>query len=793
MPLTRCPDDVFIEILADLTLKTITDLMLVQKAWKGFIETYEENIYHNAAIANGLVSSSGTSLTDEKTAFDPGLNIGGWKTFCRIRVGTERNWAGLGPSSMTKVSSAADRICCRKSIPDSNFTIISSLNGGIAVYDKDTIVWALPEHYVRPPAPFVYDNGYLVFQREGQDLIEIWQDQSRPLTPISTVFPPNAAQEAAATSSLNSTPYFRPAAALPAPSSERPITIRLAYPTLFAATSSKIYVWDIQTGELIRSLGAQNVDDHIMQFEGLEVSRNLIVAFDQHQLRFFSHHDGLYLFFLSHPIPISGRIPRGVQLSPPQTGATPSQCSSALLLQQTLFRKSRRWFGSREHFTHIGISPCDMTLAVLSSNRRMLIVNDIHRVIKEDLPIFSAAVDVKIGREYGLPLCLAVTRDRIAVGTDTGILVLTLDRSRRAHGPRPHGSIRFCQSTELDLDAVQLNASFVQFQAPYSRMRNLEISGTKLLFNREPDTRALPQLGIPGRRRAVDNGASDTSDEDSMPDLQSVSNSSDDEDPDESDHGDDGEDPWWDLDELNENDDANHSESASDSEDSQDTDSDDSSGDAPDDAQDVALEPSPSEGLPASSAGVRSVDEADSELTDFSSFIDDGRTSSDSNGGPSNHTSFSAHLTDAHFDPYSADLFSTAVFDSEYFSNTAGPSNQVFPPPELNPDATSSVSDFRSTPESLAQEHAGNTDASADLVPGPWLDNVDILTAGPPCQLNQPTAPLQGLPIAPLHGDPILVRIAAGLQAAAGLAAAIEAQLAPMRKSCMFEIDVAPK
>lgn len=164
----------------------------------------------------------------------------------------------------------------------------------------------------------------------------------------------------------------------------------------------------------------------------------------------------------------------------------------------------------------VGISPCGMSLAVLSSNRRMLVVNDIQRVINEDLPIFSAAVDVKIGREYGLPLCLTVTLDRIAVGTvrsllcllpfsyctslcqDTGILVLTLDRSRRAHGPRPYGSIRFCQSAELDLDPVRLSASFVQFRAPYSRMLNLEISGTKLLFNREPDTHALPQFVIPG-------------------------------------------------------------------------------------------------------------------------------------------------------------------------------------------------------------------------------------------------------------------------------------------------------
>jgi hypothetical protein len=82
MPLTQCPDDVSVEILAFLPLGSISRLPLVRKAWKAFIDGFEETIYHSAAISSGLVSSTSTSLADEKHALGDDLDIAGWKSFC---------------------------------------------------------------------------------------------------------------------------------------------------------------------------------------------------------------------------------------------------------------------------------------------------------------------------------------------------------------------------------------------------------------------------------------------------------------------------------------------------------------------------------------------------------------------------------------------------------------------------------------------------------------------------------------------------------------------------------------
>ncbi|KAJ7315313.1 hypothetical protein DFH08DRAFT_421014 [Mycena albidolilacea] len=266
MPFSQCPEDLSIEILAHLSLRTIAKILLVQKAWKTFIETHQETIYHNVAIFGGLGPSHGTSLTEESSALGLGsFEITGWKEFCRFRMQTERNWAGLGPSSLERISTTGSNVFCRKGIPGKNRAVVSSLAGGIAVYDENVIVWGLPESYLPDPLKFVYDAGYLIFSRAGKNMIEIWHDGSHPLGPISTVFPPSTEQEAvvkASAAEYAAARHFYPAAAIPVPSEPQNITMN--YPILVAATSSAVYVWNIQTAELMYSL------NHEMSCPGLD-------------------------------------------------------------------------------------------------------------------------------------------------------------------------------------------------------------------------------------------------------------------------------------------------------------------------------------------------------------------------------------------------------------------------------------------------------------------------------------------------------------------------------------------
>jgi hypothetical protein len=61
---------------------------------------------------------------------------------------TERNWAGLGPLSLERISTTGSNVFCRKGIPGKNRAVVSSLAGGIAVYDENAVVWDLPEVHV---------------------------------------------------------------------------------------------------------------------------------------------------------------------------------------------------------------------------------------------------------------------------------------------------------------------------------------------------------------------------------------------------------------------------------------------------------------------------------------------------------------------------------------------------------------------------------------------------------------------------------------------------------------------
>jgi hypothetical protein len=118
------------------------------------------------------------------------------------------------------------------------------------------------------------------------------------------------------------------------------------YPILVAATSSAVYVWNIQTAmtELMYSL------NHEMSCPGLAISQKLIVAFDPQQIRFFhSRSDGLLLSWVSPAIANSGKnIARDAQLLPPMYGVG---FLGAVLSPHTLFHKWRGWSSSKGLFT----------------------------------------------------------------------------------------------------------------------------------------------------------------------------------------------------------------------------------------------------------------------------------------------------------------------------------------------------------------------------------------------------------------------------------------------------------
>ncbi|KAJ6478148.1 hypothetical protein C8R47DRAFT_1139476 [Mycena vitilis] len=562
MPLARLSGDAALELLEFLPLSAIAPLALVQKAWKEFLDINESNIYHSAAVFHRFIPSTSTSLQDATAALEfstDGLDINGWKKYCQVQIAVERNWAGVGPSTMEKLDDLGEHVYQHTIVFDRGHSIVASSNGAIYVFaaGRQFPVWGLTSDYLQGPARFAYDNGYLVFLNPTpMGAIDIWHEASNREFHSKPSVPQRVAAESS--KSFYGDPdvgHFVPCFTLPHPADDEasflPKLVRFIYPILIAATPTKMHMWDISTGAYIRALSVRKeLDGHgIRGLTGLEMSQDFVVGFDAQQLRVFSRHDGNFLYHFSKKTPTSPPEPPAVQLSPARDGVTSAQWHGAVLLQQVLFPKRCKWTCPRGEFCQIGISPCGTTLVVVADNNRILIIHEFKRMLREVLPLGDVAVEVKIAKEYGDPrgMRAAVTRNRIAIGTFRGTIVLTLDRSKG--GLVPPGSVRVGRPSS-SVAPVQIAASFLNLNWQ-SRDSNLAIVGTKLFFEAEPamtlntvfnrgSGRSTAHSNAPAPVAAL---AQDDSDNDplydDLPELQSVSNSSDDvEDADEeSDHG----------------------------------------------------------------------------------------------------------------------------------------------------------------------------------------------------------------------------------------------------------------
>jgi hypothetical protein len=136
------------------------------------------------------------------------------------------------------------------------------------------------------------------------DTIDVWREASLETLPFS----PSPSQKvvAEASAAVYGSPtagHFIPCYTL-SPIEEAQINfkyLKMMYPTLLSATPATIHVWDISTGQHLRSLSTKReLDDHPMyHFTGVEISSSYVLAFDECQIRLFSRHDGHFLCHIS--------------------------------------------------------------------------------------------------------------------------------------------------------------------------------------------------------------------------------------------------------------------------------------------------------------------------------------------------------------------------------------------------------------------------------------------------------------------------------------------------------------
>lgn len=180
------------------------------------------------------------------------------------------------------------------------------------------------------------------------DTIDVWREASLETLPFS----PSPSQKVAAEASA--AVYGSPTAGHFIPCySLSPIEgaqfnlkcLKMMYPTLLSATPAAIHMWDISTGQHLRSLSTKrDLDDHPMyHFKGIEISSSYVLAFDYRQIRLFARHDGHFLCHISTSTMFSPKRAAAIQLLPPRHPYSPARQDGSALLPQVLFAKKNAW------------------------------------------------------------------------------------------------------------------------------------------------------------------------------------------------------------------------------------------------------------------------------------------------------------------------------------------------------------------------------------------------------------------------------------------------------------------
>ncbi|KAL4787170.1 hypothetical protein BJX76DRAFT_29098 [Aspergillus varians] len=175
-PLALLPPELVLRVLEFASLSTVAALTAVSKAWHQFID-----LTHQDAIYSVLSKTADPPTATFSRWFDDSPSC---KVLCERQTLLARNWTSSHPVSRERILQVGnDPVWRFRADLKRRFVVSTSHAGGLNVTDIDTghILWRLPstldtgnEKAVRPYAHLEYEDGMVVFDREG-DAVEVWQ------------------------------------------------------------------------------------------------------------------------------------------------------------------------------------------------------------------------------------------------------------------------------------------------------------------------------------------------------------------------------------------------------------------------------------------------------------------------------------------------------------------------------------------------------------------------------------------------------------------------------------------
>ncbi|KAH9032737.1 hypothetical protein EDB84DRAFT_130016 [Lactarius hengduanensis] len=467
------PTEVTLDVLSHLPIPSLLSLPVLSHQWLDFLTTNQSKIFHSAALYHEYIHPETLLLEDALSANTgrPWAGSTSWMDFCHRSFQLRNNWEGKGRAVARVLSPPGSNVHRIKVDEKAGICITTHMFGGISVIHlfSSTVLWCLPQSYVRPFAHCEYDNGYLVFDRMSEEK-EVWRLASDFSTEgeVAVHSPPDVEQiDASACAAMVYHQYaprgqFRPWALLALPSFTT--MYRLAYPTVICANSRRAFLYDVRTGSLVHTI------DFHLQICYVDVNEHHAFVCEPDAVHVFSRENGNEVL----EIPADSTIRCTLLVEGP--------ISDEFITPLSVSPKRDQ---SRPRFIAAHVSRDGRDLVILSHKRRVVFIRDFGRICRGETNLERGGLSLSI-RSQDVCCYLGFEHGRVCVATIQGLYIFTFgpDLSAKAVFVRPSKNV---SAGSHQISCMQLTDRHIYFTWEDARRRQ-----DILLFEDVENAQELP-------------------------------------------------------------------------------------------------------------------------------------------------------------------------------------------------------------------------------------------------------------------------------------------------------------
>ncbi|KAI9444179.1 hypothetical protein H4582DRAFT_1067846 [Lactarius indigo] len=452
------PTEVTLNVLSHLPIPSLLSLPVLSHQWLDFFTTNQSEIFHSAALLHEYIQPETLSLEDALSVNTgrPWAGSTSWKDFCHRSYQLRKNWGGKGRAVVRVLSPPGSNVHRIKVDEKAGICITTHMFGGISVIHlfSSTVLWCLPQSYVRPFAHCEYDNGFLVFDRMSKEK-EVWRLASdfSAGDEVATHSPPDGEQMDA--SACAATVYhqyaprgqFRPWAVLALPNFTT--MYRLVYPTLICANCRHAFLYDMRTGSL-----EQTIDIYVRSICYVDVNETHVFVCEPDAVHVFSRESGNEVL----EIPADATIRCTLLVEGP--------ISDKFIRPLSVSPKIDK---SRPRFIAAHVSRDGRDLVVLAHKRRVVFIRDFERICRGETSLERGGLSLTI-RSQDVCCYLGFEHGRVCVATMQGLYIFTFgpDLSARAVFVRPSKNV---SAGSHSVSCIQLTDRRIYFTWEDARRR----------------------------------------------------------------------------------------------------------------------------------------------------------------------------------------------------------------------------------------------------------------------------------------------------------------------------------